>query len=493
MFAKAMSLAAVSFLSLLLIAPIASVKAEITVHEPGFYVDVLVNGQLDGETPRIEAIRNPAYGNGAVGASISNGILTVRRFSFGSIDLLAVRNMSEFASVLDVRFDTSGLFGNKLFVSVFNAEYQGPGGVPTTEFVIVEPDGSTTVLGPIGSESNGLAMYVDFIAGAAGFGPGAYLFDLHGDAAGSSVWRLNPPPPDGDFEILAQNSLPPGRTDLDIRGLEFDRVGAFGGLLYLADADANGSKDGLIYTVNASLAWTPFNAVQSTDIRYYRDLALGGGGPLGNRLFVAESRSDVVEAFEPDGSSTVFASGFQFSAQYDHEPGGAASISLDEAGEALYIADDGGVYRIRPLGDEPGPIVLCHDPSTPPASPLTGAAVDAVRVIFNEPVTFDDADVSITNAGAQAVPFDASGSGSPFMIIGLGEPLASDTYTVTIADSVISLATGQPLDGDGNGVAGGDHVFELRHRDCCADCDDDGDTDLADFAVFQSLFTGPLP
>jgi len=466
-------------------------SAQITVHEPGFVAEVIVDGQLDGETARIEAIRIPAYGNGAISATISNGILTVRRFRPGAIEPIAVASVSTYANVLDVRFDSTGLLGNKLYVSVFNQDYQGAGGTPTTEFVIVDPDGSTTVLGPIGSEENGLAMYLDFTDEAGGFQSGAYLFDLHGDLAGSSVWRLNPPPPLADFEMLAQHSLPAGRSDIDIRGLEFDRTGAFGGRPYLADADANGAQIGLIYSVSPSLTWTPFNSVESTDTRYYRDLAFSPGGALGNRLFVAESRDDEVVAFAADASSTVFASGFQFSSQYDHEPGGAASITVDDSGEVLYVADDAGIYQIRALGDEPGPLVLCRDPSVPPGSSITGAAVSALRLLFSEPVTFSDADVAITNGAAQAVAFDASGSGSQFMIIALGQPLDGDTYTVTVTDSVRSVATGRLLDGDGDGHEGGDHSFTLSHVSRNADLDADGDVDLADFTLFQQEFTGP--
>ena len=47
-----------------MLSPCAVASAQIVINEPGFAVDTLVVGQLDQTTPRIEAIRNPAFGSG---------------------------------------------------------------------------------------------------------------------------------------------------------------------------------------------------------------------------------------------------------------------------------------------------------------------------------------------------------------------------------------------------------------------------------------------
>jgi len=65
-----------------------SARAQINV-PPGFAVDVLLN-QIDGSTPRLEAISNPAFGFGVIAADITNGVLTVKRISQSSLDVLAV-------------------------------------------------------------------------------------------------------------------------------------------------------------------------------------------------------------------------------------------------------------------------------------------------------------------------------------------------------------------------------------------------------------------
>jgi len=158
----------------------------------------------------------------------------------------------------------------------------------------------------------------------------------------------------------------------------------------------------------------------------------------------------------------------------------------------MYVADLNGVWLIRPEGNEPGPAVLAQDPSTPDASPMTGDAVSALRVIFTEPVSFVDADVTITDELGSPVAFDASGSGSQFMIIGLADPLEHDTYTVTLADTITSVETGQALDGDNDGVAGVDAVLSFSHA-CEADCNLDGVLNIDDIDCFVAGFLAGCP
>ena len=68
----------------------ASGSAQILVPD-GFVVEVL-HDQIDGSTPHLEVIRNPAYGSGVVAASCDGGIVTVLRLSHSSIDVMGVHN-----------------------------------------------------------------------------------------------------------------------------------------------------------------------------------------------------------------------------------------------------------------------------------------------------------------------------------------------------------------------------------------------------------------
>ncbi|MCA9310178.1 MAG: hypothetical protein KDA21_03175 [Phycisphaerales bacterium] len=458
-------------------------SAQITVVPPGFAVDTLIAGQIDNVTPRIEAVRNTAYGQGVVAAAVSNGILTVLRISQGSVDTLATRNVASGAVVFDLRFDTTGLLGHRLIVSVVNESQTSGGNLANTELVLVEPNGSTSILGPTGGGGDGLGFYLDLTSGSGGYTPGAYLVDLVGDAldplGGSSLWLL-----DGalSFSRLAQNSVPAGRGDIDIRGLEFDRSGAFGGLLYLVDADANASTNCLIYTLNSSLVWTPFNSNASTNVRYYRDMAMSPGGALGQYIYVVEARQDVVQRVAPNATDEVFASGFDFSAQYDFDAGGAASLSIDDTGNILYVADDTGIYRIRAAETTPGPTIIAVEPNCGGGTLNSPAGEGTARVIFSEAVSFSASDISVLDGGLSPVGFSVSGGNTQFMLISFAAPLFDDTYTILIADTVVSVSTGAALDGDDDGDAGGDATIMLTHTRprCDGDANGDGAIDFTD-------------
>jgi hypothetical protein len=116
--------------------------------------------------------------------------------------------------------------------------------------------------------------------------------------------------------------------------------------------------------------------------------------------------------------------------------------------------------------------------------------VDSLRLLWSERVLFGNSDVTITNEDAALVPFSVSGSNSQFMIIAFGKVLLNNEYTITISDSVVSAETGAAIDGDNDGLAGGDAVLTMEHRDPF-DHDRDGDVDLLDFGEFQAAFTGP--
>lgn len=71
------------------------------------------------------------------------------------------------------------------------------------------------------------------------------------------------------------------------------------------------------------------------------------------------------------------------------------------------------------------------------------------------------ADVVLEGAAAGQIAGSILVTGKELTFIKTGRPLEADTYTVTLrsaADGIVGKALGELLDGDGDGVAGGDFV-----------------------------------
>ncbi len=458
---------------------VAEVQGQITVPS-GFAVDQLV-GRLDNKTQRIEAIRNPEYGNGVVAASVSNGILTVRRLSVGDVAVVATRSVSSKASVLDLRFDTTGLFGGKLFVALGN----GASGIG--ELIRIEDDGTTQLLRAWGTPVSQVGFTFDFSSDAPGFAPGCYLFDLYGGTAsdGTELWRMNP---DGSFVQLSANTLPPDRTDMDVRGTEFDRAGLFGGSLLLVDNDANQTRINTMFALSGTLSWSEVTQPGVSSIVYYRDIAVTSAGALGQFAYLLEARQDRVLRVDAAGERSDFAIGFAVAAEYDFDKDGAASLSISEDGNNLYVSDSNGVYRIRTSGNTPGPNLIAREPSLPGNQPFkTTDPIYSARLIWNTAITFNDGDVAVTNALGQIVPSSASGSGSQFLLIAFDTPLYTDTYTITVYDTVRSVGGAIQIDGDNDGTAGGNAVIQMMHL-CPSDVNNNEVVDSQDFFDFLTAF-----
>jgi hypothetical protein len=349
-----------------------------------------------------------------------------------------------------------------------------------THYLTVAPPPSQTVTRQW-VRSDQVRFDFDFTPGVAGNPDGAVLLDSN--AGGGTQLAVMT----DDFFVttIEPNSVPPNRTDTDARGFQRDVTGLYGGGLLLADTD-NNDQVSAIYELRDTTTGATYRAIygpENWSIRRYGDLAIAASGPLGGRIFVTETLSGEVQEVNEHGVHSTWATGFA----------GVDSLSISPNGESMYVGDLNGVWIIRPAGSDPGPAVLCTDPSVPSGTPLTGLPVASLRLILNEPIEFQNSDISILNSVGQAVPFDASGSGSQFIIVGLGQPLVGDTYTVTVLDSVVSTTSGLPLDGNNDGIAGGDYVFAVTHVNRDADLDADGDVDMVDFQDFQQQFTGPLP
>ncbi|MDX2147037.1 MAG: hypothetical protein SFZ23_05895 [Planctomycetota bacterium] len=284
--------------------------------------------------------------------------------------------------------------------------------------------------------------------------------------------------------ITNQDSDPPARTDTDVQGFRRDLTGLYGGGVLIADTDDTDQLSAIyeLVSIEAGGTYRAIYGPVSWSTKRYGDLDIAVAGDFGGVIYVTETLTDQIQRVTPDGIHTTWATGFN----------GIDSLSISPDGNSMYVSDLNGVWLIRRSGSEPGPVVLATDPSVPTGSHLSGNPVSSFRLVFNEPVTFTDADVTITNSSGQPVVFDASGSGSQFMLIGLATPLFADTFTVTVADSVRSVGTGESLDGDNDGFSGGDAVLRFAHA-CPADFNNDGVSDFFDYLDFVVAFDAGCP
>jgi len=444
--------------------------SDITVPE-GFVVDTLLD-RIDGTTPRLEAIRNPDYGFGVVAASVDQGILKVLRISESSVEMFGTQSgFQSVSKVGDIRFDSTGLFGDQFFLTVWSdspdADWRH---CLRTYLMRVSISGEITEVDSYGGPTDQLLFMMDFTTGAGGYSEGAYLDDFaRGD--GTSLYYLDP---NYSAQKLAQDCMPLGRTDLDIWGMEFDRTGNYSFHLTIADSDEYHDNISVIYQLDPNLVWANLTTPVSLSTRYYHDMCFSSGGSFGQQLYVTDRVTNTVMGVEPNGTHTVFASGFN----------NVESVTVSEDGEHMFVSDADGVCRVRSSTTTVGPTIVMREPWVEDDDVHTGASgVDWLRLLWSERVIFENADVNCVGEDGNSVPFSVSGSNSAFMIIAFGETLLHDKYTITISDSVQSAETGAAIDGDNDGTAGGDSIIVIEHRKR-SDFNNDNDVDFNDLANF---------
>jgi len=164
--------------------------------------------------------------------------------------------------------------------------------------------------------------------------------------------------------------------------------------------------------------------------------------------------------------------------------------------------------------------------------------VNRVEIFFDGPVSYTSADFTVSGSvsGGRTFITDYDPERQCVRLLFDGLLAAAEKWTVTVADSLLGLATGQPLDGEiadpqdpaslpsGDGIPGGTAAFSFttgftgdldgdrdvdqedfsRLQICLeqpgvivvqtacldADLDHDRDVDLADLAIFQDCLTG---
>lgn len=435
---------------------------------PGGFVINKIMDRIDGQTPRLEAIRNPEYGFGVIAATADNGILTVLKVSQSSIETVATKSgYPNLSAARTVCFDTTGLYENKLYISV-NFDSDGDQNLEKADILQVLENGTINTKATRGSGSDILDFYFDFTSGEQGYLPGAYLEDGHG-GNGTSLYHMGI---DYTLTCLKQHWLPAGRTDIDVTQIKFDPTGLYGHYLTMTDTDINTDDWTVIYQLLPDLSWRELTAKVRTSVRQYGDMCFNSAGSFGPMLYVTERISDTVMTVDPNGIHETFASGFN----------AIESITIDETGEFMYVSDHDGIWQIRIETLEPGPQLIMQEPKVPHDDVFTGeSGISSVRFLWNEEIQFMNDDVKILNESGNSVLSSVSGSGSQFMIVAFGNTLLNNKYTITIKDTVTSVETSNLIDGDKDGYAGGDAVIVLEHRQR-HDSDNDNDIDLLDLA-----------
>ena len=302
----------------------------------------------------MDFIANPEYGTGIMGATIVNaasdhGEVLLWRYSARGEELVARIPAKLVNAVPTVRFDQTGLFGNKLFVTI-NA---GPAGQRKTRLVIVEPNGefrdAISIYG-----GNSTQASIEFISQPS-YPAGAYIYDAD-IGQGQSFYRL-----DESFNLhrLASHTLPSDRGDIDPMDLKVDPTGRYGGLLTLSDTDLN--HDGLsgLYQLQADGEWQTLVPPAPVSERQLQGIAFADAGPLGSGLYVADAATNNILIASPRGVLEAFAVGFA----------APKRIVIGPAGTDMWVADQTGLHRL-----------FSTDPparETPPATPLSITEVEA--------------------------------------------------------------------------------------------------------------------
>ena len=140
----------------------------------------------------------------------------------------------------------------------------------------------------------------------------------------------------------------------------------------------------------------------------------------------------------------------------------------------------------------PGPTIVMREPKVAADDIHTGASgISQVRILWSEAVVFGAGDISIVDEDGDVVSFAASGSGATIMTIGFVPKLLHNRYMITIADSVVSVDTGNAIDGDDNGMTGGDAVIVMEHRER-SDFNNSNMINWFDFAVIAAKWLDEL-
>ncbi len=425
----------------------ATTLADVSV-PPGFRVRQIAGAPPSNDRMRLEAVGIPSYGEGVYGAFNNNGTLVVVRIDEDGFEPVATSGgYTPDDLTVDIKFDTFDVLGESLWGSFRIAPTDTD--PPANEILKIGSSGSVGVAETI---PGFVAARMAISSGADNYLPGAYLYD--GDITGGTrMFHFD----GGNVTQLSANLVPPGRTDVDVQGMEFDPTGQFSDLLVVVDSDDH-DQVSAIYGLKPNLTWTTIAPPVSLDQRAYRGMAFTGGGIFNAGLFVTESITDNVFKVAANGNHILFAAGFN----------GIDDIAITADGMQMYVTDADGIHLIDEAPVAETVLAACVSVSAGTAQFVqTGAPVVVGQTVIGRSAASD----VIARLGSISCIAPAE----PVMVIP-GD--CDDDGDVDLADYVCFRSC----------VSGPDDTAS-------ADCDDvdfdsDNDVDLIDWGRFQAAFTG---
>ena len=112
--------------------------------------------------------------------------------------------------------------------------------------------------------------------------------------------------------------------------------------------------------------------------------------------------------------------------------------------------------------------------------------VTELTLLWSLPVSISEYDVAVTDSFGTPVQVSVDASDPQRTRLELERAIFAETFTVRVADTAVAAVTGAAIDGDGDGVPGGDAVRTLTHV-CPADVNEDGVVNIADLTLFIRL------
>ena len=234
------------------------------------------------------------------------------------------------------------------------------------------------------------------------------------------------------------------------------------------------------------------NVAPSVDIGSDQTIELGQQASFGAAVSDPGS-ADTIAAYAwtlRDAADVVVATGAGPS--FNFAPAATGTYTLE-----LAVTDDDGAVgadtaALTVVADATGPVVLARQRNGGAYDP---AVLDAIGVTFSESVggSIGKGDLLVTDyATGDAVDLSNAGfayDGATFNatwdLAALG--LAPGRYTLTIPSAGVTDAAGNALDGDANGVPGGDYVLSLLVARP-GDANLDGSVDAADYILLKRNF-----
>ena len=377
------------------------------------------------EPVAMDLIANHEYGTGIIGATVLNaasddGEVLLWRYSADSEELVARIPAELVNAVPTVRFDQTGLFDNKLFVTI-NA---GPDGHRKTRVVIVEPNGEFRDAINIYDENSTQAS-IEFI-NQPSYPAGAYIYDAD-IGQGQSFYRLDE---SFNLHLIASHTLPSGRSDIDPMDLKADPTGKYGGLLTLSDTDLNHERLSGLYQLHAKGEWRTLVPPAPVSERQFQGIAFSNAGPLGSGLYVADAAANNIWIASPKGHIEAFAIGFV----------APKRVAIGPEGADMWVTDQTGLYRI-----------FSTDPSDWEARKATLPVASGLEPNYPNPFN-----------NSTQIPYRVSAPGPVRLVIynALGQPVR------TLVDAIQAAGAYQvPWDGRdhrGARVANGGYLYRLQ-------------------------------